>query len=53
MRYGESSVYKLGYILVQVALTPILSVAMIVRLLLTDIRQLLAHDSPLLEAAAS
>jgi hypothetical protein len=33
------------YILVQMFLTPLLSIAMIIRMLLTDIHQLLAQDS--------
>jgi hypothetical protein len=31
------------YILVQMALTPLLSIAMILRMILTDMQQLLAH----------
>jgi len=50
-RYGESWLYKVWYILVQEALNPLLSSAMMVRLLLEDIRQLAAPDSQLLAAA--
>jgi hypothetical protein len=50
-RYGESAVYKLGYILVQLALTPLLSVALAARFLLEDTRRLLAPASPTAAAA--
>jgi hypothetical protein len=43
-RYGKSSLYKMLYILVQMALTPLLSIAMILRMILIDTQQLLAHD---------
>jgi hypothetical protein len=44
-------VYKLGYILVQLALTPLLSVALAARFLLEDTRRLLAPASPTVAAA--
>jgi hypothetical protein len=50
-RYGESAVYKLGYILLQLALTPLLSVALAARFLLEDTRRLIAPASPTVAAA--
>ncbi len=43
--------YKLGYILLQLALTPLLSVALAARFLLEDTRRLLAPASPTVAAA--
>lgn len=53
VRYGKSALYKLAFMVVQVCLTPVMSLATMARLVLEDTRLLLLPDNRALAAATS